>query len=191
MRRNKSIFNIIILLLSFCAFGAAHAEGSAIRVPTREGVTTTLFWEPADNAAATVLLFPGGGGGFGKVENGQAMGQNFLVRSSRFFLAQGFNVAIFGRPRDSEDLDYADRITTAHLADVRKVIEAVRSKSSAPLWVVGTSRGTVSATATAIAMQGGIAGVVLTSRDPERRDQRRHQEADHGGRRREPLRQPL
>lgn len=34
---------------------------------------------------ATVFLFPGGGGGFGKVENGRAAGNNFLVRSAPYF----------------------------------------------------------------------------------------------------------
>ena len=49
---------------------SAHAEGSLFKVPTREGVVTTLFWEAAPDAKATVFLFPGGGGGFGKVEDG-------------------------------------------------------------------------------------------------------------------------
>ena len=48
----------------------SHAEGTLFKVPTREGVTTTLFWEPVPDAKATVFLFPGGAGGFGKVEEG-------------------------------------------------------------------------------------------------------------------------
>jgi pimeloyl-ACP methyl ester carboxylesterase len=73
-------------------------------------------------------------------------------------------VAIFGRPSDSEELDYADRISDTHMTDVRKVLEFVKTKSDAPVWVVGTSRGTISATATAIHLQDtGLAGLVLTS----------------------------
>ena len=83
----------------------SHAEGTLFKVPTRDGVTTTLFWEPAPDAKATVFLFPGGAGGFGKVEAGKATGLNFLVRSEPHFIACGFNVAIFGRPSDSQDLD--------------------------------------------------------------------------------------
>jgi len=118
----------------------AHAEGTLFKVPTRDGVTTTLFWEPVGNAKATVFLFPGGGGGFGKVENGRATGNNFLVRSAPYFLANGFNVAIFGRPNDSEELDYADRISDTHMTDVRLVLDFVKKQSPAPIWVVGTSR---------------------------------------------------
>jgi pimeloyl-ACP methyl ester carboxylesterase len=158
-RMQRLITGLVLLVLSL----TSHAEGTLFKVPTRDGVTTTLFWESAENAKATVFLFPGGGGGFGKVENGRATGNNFLVRSAPYFLANGFNVAIFGRPNDSEELDYPDRISDTHMTDVRKVLEFVKTKSDAPVWVVGTSRGTISATATAINLQSRIAGVVLTS----------------------------
>lgn len=141
----------------------SHAEGTLFKVPTRDGVTTTLFWEPAPDAKATVFLFPGGAGGFGKVEAGKATGLNFLVRSEPYFIANGFNVAIFGRPSDSQDLDYADRISETHMADVRKVLEFVKRKADVPVWMVGTSRGTVSVTAAAINMPDAMAGMVLTS----------------------------
>lgn len=141
----------------------AFAEGALLKVPTRDDVVTTLFWEPVPQAKATVLLFPGGGGGFGKVEAGRAQGQNFLVRSAQHFVARGFNVAIFGRPNDSENLEYEDRISAAHMADVSKVIAFLKAKADVPIWVVGTSRGTISATAAAIKQPDGIAGVVLTA----------------------------
>jgi pimeloyl-ACP methyl ester carboxylesterase len=149
---------VLWLLAAIC-----HAEGSLLKVPTRDGVTTTLFWEPVPDAKATVLLFPGGAGGFGKVEGGKATGQNFLVRSAPYFVANGFNVAIFGRPSDTQDLDYADRISETHMTDVRKVLEFVKRKADAPVWLVGTSRGTISATAAAIHLPGQMAGLVLTA----------------------------
>lgn len=154
------------LLLLGCALallGPAQAAGERFDVPTREGVVTPLFWEAAEGAKATVLLFPGGAGGFGPVEAGRPTSRNFLVRSMGDFLAQGHNVAIFGKPSDTPDLGYNERISAAHMTDIREVLKAVRQKSSAPVWLVGTSRGTVSATAAAIRMQGDIAGLVLTS----------------------------
>lgn len=156
----KKIFAAIAL---FALALICHAEGTLFKVPTREGVVTTLFWEPAPDAKATVFLFPGGAGGFGKVQEGKATGQNFLVRSEPYFIANGFNVAIFGRPSDSQDLDYADRISETHMADVRKVLEVVKRKADVPVWIVGTSRGTISAAAAAINLPGEMAGVVLTS----------------------------
>lgn len=158
MRRRTLIATILLVI------GAvAHAEGTLFKVSTRPDVKTTLFWEPVDGAKATVFLFPGGGGGFGSVENGKATSNNFLVRSASYFTANGFNVAIFGKPSDSEDLDYADRISDTHMTDVRKVLDFVKTKSTVPVWIVGTSRGTVSATAMAIHVQSEIAGLVLTS----------------------------
>jgi pimeloyl-ACP methyl ester carboxylesterase len=143
---------------------AANAEGQLRKIPTRPDIETTLFWEAKDSARATVLLFPGGAGGIGKVVDGQPTGGNFLIRSVPHFLANGFNVAIFGRPSDTQDLDYRNRISEEHLADIRAVLEHVKTLSRAPVWLVGTSRGTVSATAAAIRIKDrAIAGVVLTS----------------------------
>lgn len=160
---HRAVARLLFGLLALLAGALAHAEGTVLRLPTRDGVTTTLYWEPKEQATATVLLFPGGGGGFGRVEGGKPTSRNFLVRSVPYFLADGFNVAIFGRPSDSQGLDYADRISDAHLADVKAVLAAVKAKSDAPVWLVGTSRGTISATATAIAVRDGIDGLVLTS----------------------------
>ena len=138
MAEMKKIFAVIgLFALSF----VCHADGTLFKVPTREGITTTLFWEAAPDAKATVFLLPGGGGGFGQVEDGKATSNNFLVRSEAFFVANGFNVAIFGRPNDSQDLDYADRISESHLIDSHKVLAFVKQKADVPVWVVGTSRG--------------------------------------------------
>jgi hypothetical protein len=152
--------SIALTLLSL----SANANAQLDKIETRPGVQTPVFWQAQQGATATVFLFPGGGGGFGKIEDGKPTSNNFLVRSVPHFLANGFNVAIFGRPSDSEDLDYAERISEKHLTDVRAVLAFVKTQSNLPIWIVGTSRGTVSATAAVIKIQQpGIAGLVLTS----------------------------
>lgn len=60
-------------------------------------------------------------------------------------------------------MDYADGISETHMADVRKVLDFVKCKADVPVWIVGTSRGTISATAVTINLPGEMAGVVLTS----------------------------
>lgn len=159
------MFRKIALAIVLTTLSAiACAEGALFKVPTREGITTTLFWEAAPDAKATVFLLPGGGGGFGQVEDGKATSNNFLVRSEAFFVANGFNVAIFGRPNDMDELGWTERTEPKHMTDVAKVLAFVKQKSRLPIWIVGTSRGTVSATAMAINVHDpAIAGLVLTS----------------------------
>lgn len=163
VRANTSL--LLAVQLALCAVAQA---GTLLHVPTRPGVTTTLFWAPVAGARGTVLLFPGGAGGFGRVEDGRATSPNFLVRSAPLFAAQGYHVAIFGRPSDSQGISPADRIGDAHLADVAGVIEHLKALSAGPsarsIWLIGTSRGTGSATSAAIRLQDpALAGVVLTA----------------------------
>jgi predicted alpha/beta-fold hydrolase len=134
-----------------------------ITLPTRAGVTVSYWYMPRDGATATLVLLPGGSGSIG-YRDGRLQSGNFLVRSRDLFAEQGFNLAVVGRPSDVADMDTAFRASAAHVQDLRAVVDDLRSRSSAPLWLVGTSRGTVSATAAAIALgPERLAGVVLTS----------------------------
>ena len=142
---------------------AARAAGSVLQVATRDGVNTSLYWSPVAGATTTVLLFPGGDGGFGRVDANGPTGRNFLVRSAALFEARGLNVAIFGRPSDTPALGFEQRTGAAHLADVRGVLDHLRSLGAERIWLVGTSRGTVSATAAAIALPDHVAGLVLSA----------------------------
>lgn len=155
----------VIFFVYAAVFDGSFAQaGELFKVTTRTDIRTTVYWHATDNATATLLVFPGGGGGFGQVEGGLPSSGNFLVRSTPLWIKQGFNIAIFGRPDDSQDLDYADRVADAHMQDVRAVTGWIKQKSSLPIWVVGTSRGTISAAAMLISMQDTqIAGGVLTS----------------------------
>lgn len=121
--------------------------------------------ESQEGIEGTVFLFTAGNGGYGKAVDGKPTNRNFLARSVALFLAHGFNVAILGLSSDTSALDYSDCGNEKHLADVRAALEFVRTKSRAPIWLVGTSRRTISATDVAIGSTGdaGIAGLVLTS----------------------------
>lgn len=56
------------------------------------------------------------------------------------------------------------RLTAEHAEDVKAVIAALRGLAPVPVWVVGTSMGTVSAASVAARLTaGGPDGVVLTS----------------------------
>lgn len=148
------------------AMSAEPARGEVWRIDTRPGVNVPLYATWRADATATVVLFSGGAGGYGKIaDDGWPASGNFLIRTGKLWAAHPFNVVMVGRPSDGIDLgDGAVRVGAEHLADNRAILDAIRKRSAAPVWLVGTSMGTISAVATAIANDTGhIAGVVLTS----------------------------
>ncbi len=137
-----------------------------LSIESRPGVHVPLFvkWNP--QATATVVLFSGGGGGYGSIGvDGWPNNQNFLIRSGKLWARHPFNIAMVGRPSDGIDLhNGAVRISGKHSADNDAVFAALKARSDLPLWVVGTSMGTISAAAAAIQnTENRIAGIVLTS----------------------------
>lgn len=154
---------VLGLCLSLNITAPAKAD-EIIRLESRPGVKVPVFYMKRDGATATVVLLPGGAGGIGKIEDGKPTGNNFLVRSRDFFADAGFNVAVMNRPSDKADLDYPDRVSDEHMQDIKTVVDYLKTDNGLPVWIVGTSRGTVSATAAAVKFgNSDLAGIVLTS----------------------------
>jgi len=162
----RSLVLIILLLLSFPAAPAFPAErdyGTFIEVPSRPGVTVPVYLIKHSGAVATIALLPGGQGNFTIKKEGPES-DDFLVKNRNLFARQGFNVAVIGRPADIRNLSLDRRRTADHLEDVRMVVKYLQSELSLPIWLVGTSRGTISAASAAIAFGNEeLAGIVLTS----------------------------
>ncbi len=73
-------------------------------------------------------------------------------------------MAVVGRPTDQSELGYSFRVSPKHIEDLRHVTASLRKDSGMPVWLIGTSRGTISATSAAIAFGNEeLAGIVLTS----------------------------
>ena len=145
-----------------CLLAPAWAADRLMSVSTRPEVTTSYWWMPRDGAAATVVLFSGGTGGIG-YRDGEPKSGNFLIRSRDEFAKAGFNVALMGNPSDMPKLNPVFRQSPEHFADVRAVLQDIRTRSPAPIWLVGTSQGTISAAAAGIDLGSAIQGVVLTA----------------------------
>ncbi len=147
-----------------CLYGAlaSAAPDRVVSLETRPGVTVTSYYMPRDDATATLLLLTGGSGSIG-LKDGIPTSRNFLVRSREHFAKAGFNVFIMGRPSDIADLDPAFRSSEVHGNDLARVVDYLRETAGKPVWLVGTSRGTISAATGAIALGDRIAGMVLTS----------------------------
>ena len=160
-----AMLSVLLPLASMPAY--AEEVGSLMRIPSaRAEANVPVFVHATDGAKATLLLLPGGGGGIGKVsDGGWPDSSNFLVRSAPLFAGSGFNVAVMARASDMNDLDYGVRVGKEHIDDIRRVLQMTKQKFPGPVWLVGTSRGTVSAAAAGIALRDEklIDGIVLTS----------------------------
>ena len=154
-----------VMLAGLMALGlpsAALAQNTLVQLTTRAGVTTSYWWMPRDGAVATVLLFSGSGGGIG-LKDGVPQSGNFLIRSRDEFAKAALNVALVGNPSDARKLTPVFRQSQEHLADIRATVEDIQKRSKVPVWLVGTSQGTLSAAVNSVALGTSIAGLVLTS----------------------------
>jgi pimeloyl-ACP methyl ester carboxylesterase len=159
-----NVKRLVVLTVAMLLTLTASAADQIIRLETRDGVKVPVYYMKREGATATVILLPGGAGGFGSPVDGKPSGNNFLVRSRDYFADAGLNVAVMSRATDKTDLDYPDRIAPEHMVDIQKLVAYLKTDSGLPVWLVGTSRGTVSATAAAIAFGNAeLAGIVLTS----------------------------
>lgn len=151
-----------LLAIALLAASPVAFADEILKLDTRPGVSVSVYTMKRDGAAATLVLLMGGGGNI-NLKGGIPRSNNFLVRTRDYFAAGGFNVAVVDRPSDHE-LDYDFRISPEHIQDLSRVVSHVKKDAGPPVWLVGTSRGTVSAAAAAIAFGNEeLAGMVLTS----------------------------
>jgi hypothetical protein len=144
---------------------AAQAAATLASIQTPRGVTQKfILMTPDGPPAAAVILFAGGHGRLGltSATTMQWGAQNFLVRSRAQFVAHGFMVAVVDAPSDRPNgMNAIFRMSAPHRGDIAAVAAHLRKQAAVPVWLVGTSMGTFSAAAGAIA--GGTDGLVLTS----------------------------
>ena len=156
---------LVAMLLPMLLAPPARAADGFVQLDAGRGdARIPVYAMEHAQAGATLILLPGGDAGTGKISNGEPGSGNFLVRARQLFVDQGFNVLVMFRASDLRLLDFPERISSEHVTEIAHVIDYARSTYGKPVWLVGTSRGTVSATAATIALgRERIAGLVLTS----------------------------
>ncbi len=166
----KSKVAIVALsMLALVSAARGQTPEQVVDIPTRPRVTQRLLVLGPKNPKAVAILLPGGHGGLQISSNGSlGWGKgNFLVRSRQLFADQGLLVAIVDAPSDRQAPPYLSgfRGTREHIADLKAIIAWARKRLDAPVWLVGTSRGTESAAYAATYLTGhdGPDGIVLTS----------------------------
>jgi pimeloyl-ACP methyl ester carboxylesterase len=159
-------------IAAFVSITADQAAGAASleTLTPRPGVSESfiLLGPESGKVAASVILLTGGSGRLNLApERIEARFGNFLVRSRHLFAEQGLQVAVLDSPSDHRDLD-TWRASETHAGDIAAVIRFLRQTSPAPVWLVGTSMGTVSAASAAAYLveaprEERPDGIVLTS----------------------------
>ena len=156
----------IILILVFASGTPSYAmQRSYHEVSARQGVKQPLWLIEPDEASHTLILFTGGKGKLKINSQGIKKKGNFLVRSRELFAKHGFNVTIVDKPADQASLK-GFRTTRAHVKDIAGVVSFLRGRyKHKPVWLVGTSRGTISAANAAAQLEdvNGPDGLVLTA----------------------------
>ena len=155
------------LAASILLFGGAPATAQEIvTLSTRPGVTQSFFIANLpQNPQAIAILFPGSGGLIRlRQEDGQIkFGQNnFLVRSRGEFVKRGVVAAILDAPSDYQTgwgMGDEFRLGEDHFTDVSAVVADLGKRfPGLPLFLIGTSRGTISAAALGARFGSGLSG---------------------------------
>ncbi|MGB8433622.1 MAG: alpha/beta hydrolase [Burkholderiales bacterium] len=157
----------LVVSAFLCATSHASAAQTLNVASTRQGVTVPLLVDAPPDPRAVVLLFAGGNGGVQFANDAPStFVANFLVRSRGDFVANGIATAVVGASSDLGGPDWMSdyfRNSPEHAADIGAAVEALRARFKLPIWLVGTSRGTLSAASVALKLGRRIDGVVLTS----------------------------
>ena len=156
----------------FCAalaFAASAAAQEMVSVASRPGVTQSfVIADMAGHAPqAVALLYVGGEGAIrlrmeeGRVKYGT---RNFLPRSRDEFARNGLVPVVMDAPSDRAELSDQYRTSDEQTADARAVVAELKKRyPGLPVYIVGTSRGTLSAAYIGRGLGDEVAGVVLTS----------------------------
>jgi hypothetical protein len=144
-----------------------HAQAARlVSLDTPRGAKQAfILIRPSGPPAAWAVLFAGGDGALGlKSASSMTWGAgNFLVRSRMMFVGRGLGVAVADAPSDHQDgMNGVFRMARAHTGDIEAIAAYLKKDTDVPVWLVGTSMGTFSAAAGAIA-SAGVDGLVLTS----------------------------
>jgi hypothetical protein len=164
------ILGVLSLVFALCQAPAARAaDAEAVTIDTTFIVKTppVRLDRPAHTARASVILMAGGNGWLNLDATGTIinLNGNFLIRSADLFLRHGLNVMMPDTAPAREGIGLGFRVSAAHAAELQGFINAAMNRWGKPVWVVGTSNGSVSAV-TAGGFQpalAGLGGVIMTS----------------------------
>jgi pimeloyl-ACP methyl ester carboxylesterase len=159
---------LLIAAATLCFSVSAGANEIAVQIPTRPGVTIAFAFVSPPQPKAVVVLFSGGDGVISvksegeKVVNGSQ--GNFLIRTRSRFPQAGIAYVAVDAPSDHHaGMPEWFRTSSDHAEDIARVLAWIHQMTTAPIWLVGNSMGSVSAANIAVRLKDGFDGLVLTS----------------------------
>jgi hypothetical protein len=164
-------------LLALLLVGTAancRAAQELVTIPTRSGVTESYLFirnPPSATPKVLVIAFVGGSGVVGMAGKETPLkfspATNFLIRIRNDLVDADFAEVVVDAPSDNQGpLGMSDefRLGPDHLTDIRAVLADIKKRfPDARIYLVGHSRGTVSAAALAAKLGNAVQGVILMS----------------------------
>jgi hypothetical protein len=142
---------------------SAAAQNVVSDLRLADGGNQRVVFASRGSPTAIMVMFAGGEGTV-EIRDSGTIGQyagNFLLRTQPLWLEQGFAVEILAAPNNVSLI--GQRHTEAYADAVGRAIDFAHSKANVPVWLVGTSAGTVGAANAAARLGDKVAGLVLTS----------------------------
>jgi hypothetical protein len=142
--------------------GDAAASGQVLNIPVGAHEHQRVLYVAPLRPERAIIMMPGGSGEV-DIENDGDMrhGDNFVVRTRDLWVARGYAVVI------ADALDHENmrglRSSPQYAGVVDALVEFARGKVTGPVFLLGTSQGSIAAmNGAAHARPGQLAGVVLT-----------------------------
>jgi hypothetical protein len=157
-------FASVPAVLTLLTAAPIMAQDGVARIQTNRGsVLRYHLTLPPGPVRGIAILFTGGNGRLRLDRQPEPKSNNFLVRTRRVFAGRGFVVALPDAPDERGRAGLVGwRTSQGHMDDIGKLARHLRARWPVPVWLIGTSRGAISAAAGG-ARVPGIAGVVLTA----------------------------
>jgi pimeloyl-ACP methyl ester carboxylesterase len=150
----------------------ALAADDLVTVSTRDTSISYLLVQGASPPRAIAVSFVGGNGMIDLAKRARenrlrfGPGANFLIRARNDLAGDDIVDAIVDAPADHLPGGFsdADRMSADHARDIGTVLDDLGKRfPNVPVFLVGTSRGTISAAALGASISPKLRGVVLTS----------------------------
>jgi pimeloyl-ACP methyl ester carboxylesterase len=131
-------------------------------LPLANGERQTVLYAAPSHPRATIVMLPGGAGDVGVEGDGTLRhGDNFVVRTRALWVAKGYTVLI---PDTVDRTNLRGLRSSSEYANlVEALIGFAHAQAVAPVFLLGTSQGSIAAmNGAAHAPAGALAGIVLT-----------------------------